>query len=276
MLCRVKVSDGLFTFALTPPNPPTHTITDLGFSQLSHFPEPRQRRLLPALPWCCVALGRLEQPLIADACLERLRLRTWEKPAERWCSLCAHTHRACVRVCVSVCVCGTGVRRKAFSSSGWKEAAVYLLSSRTLPQTRPPPLGDVRPGQGVPRMHKPTHAKVLFSRFCSFIQWSHDPRAMILQRAWDGGTDSRCMVAEATVPRIPSSQEESNLQNLFFCLCFTISPCAIHVQQHLLSLSCKPTRESFWISCLNRDNFALTDKNAHIDGLWGTEERHLC
>lgn len=96
---------------------------------------------------------------------------------------CAHTPTERVCVCVSLCVCGTGVRRKAFSSSGWKEAAVYLLPSRTLPQTRPPPLGDVRPGQGVPRMHKPTHAKVLFSRFCSFIQWSHDPRAMILQRA---------------------------------------------------------------------------------------------
>lgn len=127
--------DCLHSHSLPQTHPPIRSPISV-FPQLSHFPEPRQRRLLPALPWCCVALGRLEQPLIADACLERLRLRTWEKPAERWCSLCAHTHRACVRVCLCVCMWDRG-QEQGFLLQ-WLEGGCGLPTTLPDPPTDPP------------------------------------------------------------------------------------------------------------------------------------------
>ena len=224
MLCRVKVSDGLFTFTFAPPTQRTHPC-----DQPSRFPPsaltspeaPRQRqRFLPALPCCGVALGRLEQPLIADVCLTRLRLRACEKPGERWCSLCAHTHRACVCVCGCVWL--------------FPPADAYLLASRTLPQTRPPPL-CLDKVDGCTKQH--AH-RLWFPGFVLFHRWSHDPRAnsvydKTIRETLKGL--SRVQMCGAGGSCCWCTQQDSNLQNSFFCLCFIISSCTTHAKHHLLS-----------------------------------------
>lgn len=148
LLWMVKVSVGLFTFHPHPPNPPTLTINDnvsfvFGFlppsppnSHMFRNPDSDvSYPLCPGVVWLWVGWSSLSSRTPAWSACSCGRERSLRSADAR----CARTHPP------SVCVC-VWVRGKAFSSSGWKEAAVYLLPSRTLPQTRPPLLGDVRPG----------------------------------------------------------------------------------------------------------------------------------
>lgn len=56
------------------------------------------------------------------------------------------------------------------------------------------------------------------------------------------------------ISEIPNTQEESDLQNLFFCLYFPAPPCNIHARKQLLSLSTNP---KFGLTRFKGDNFCL-------------------
>lgn len=94
---------------------------------------------------------------------------------------------------------------------------------------------------------KPVHEKTI-QETSQGLRWRN-----IFQVHGGGGGGGCCWCTKNS-----ESQGESNLQNVFFCLCFTISACTTHAKQHLLSLSSKATHESFRISCLNGNNFATT------------------